>query len=469
MADHTHTNGNGPALAAPVRNRYFYGKLLDAPHLQMEQSYFLERRRLLNRLALGFGVLCGLDARPAGDGGVIVEPGVAIDGRGREIVVAAPYVLADPFALTDECGTPTGETSERGPVVLCLGYHECEVDPVPVLVADCEVQERCVPGAVRERFRLLIRRPDDDDIRPPGGLTKEQCGAIFGASEPATRELLCQVLSGPCTPARGCCVPIARVTRENDTVVVDRCVARTTIYSNAALLDLILCLAARVEECCRDRPPVTRPPVVRALFPQPAKTLSLAQVRETLGVDTGILAVTFDRAMATARLKEPDPWLRAWALLGPNDAGDVAVRRIPLVLDRTVDGPFAGSDGSTAIYRVGGGIQPSEAMERRMLAAIDDANAAADGGGARVLVQIRADDAATGPVDESTPAELLDAEFAGTGLDPATLDKLWNTQSSVVRDVWDHIPIAPGAPPASLPSGEGHEGGRLHSYFEVTA
>jgi hypothetical protein len=50
-----------------------------------------------------------------------------------------------------------------------------------------------------------------------------------------------------------------------------------------------------------------------------------------------------------------------------------------------------------------------------------------------------------------------------------TLDKIWNTTSSTVRDIWDHIPVPPGAPPDSLPSGEGHEGGRLHSYFEVTA
>ncbi|HEY7619991.1 MAG TPA: hypothetical protein VH834_09470 [Solirubrobacteraceae bacterium] len=465
MADHTHTNGNGPALAAPVRNRYFYGKLLDAPHLQMEQSYFLERRRLLNRLALGFGVLCGLDVRSAGDGGVVVEPGVAIDGRGREILVGAPFVVADPFALTDACGAPTGESSDGGPVILCLAYHECDVDPVPVLVADCDVQERCVPGAVRERFRLLIRSPDDDDVRLPGGLTMEQCGAIFHAGDTATRELLCQLLSGPCAEGAGCCVPIARVTRQDDTVTVDPCVARTTIYSNAALLDLILCLAARVEECCRDRPPVTRPPVVRALFPKPAASTTFTELRLTLGTDTGVLAVTFDRTIADARLQSPDPWLRAWALLGPNAAGEVAVERIPLLLDRPAfDGAFAGSEGSTAIYRAGpgGGAQPVN-----VLAAIREA--LANGAGARLLVQIRAEDAGTGPVDESTPAELLDAEFTATGLDMGTLDKIWNTTSSTVRDIWDHIPVPPGAPPDSLPSGEGHEGGRLHSYFEVTA
>ena len=44
---------------------------------------------MLNRLGLGFGVLCGLEVCAVGDA-VVVRPGIAIDGRGREIVVGAP-------------------------------------------------------------------------------------------------------------------------------------------------------------------------------------------------------------------------------------------------------------------------------------------------------------------------------------------------------------------------------------------
>ena len=47
-------------LVTPCRNNYFYGKLLDEFHLEMEQSYFNRHRWLLNRLSLGSGVLCGL-------------------------------------------------------------------------------------------------------------------------------------------------------------------------------------------------------------------------------------------------------------------------------------------------------------------------------------------------------------------------------------------------------------------------
>src|SRR5262245_41536107 len=71
-----------------VRNRYFYGKLLDVHHLEMEQDYVNGKRWLLNRLVTGAGVLCGLDLRVTSDHkNVRVTPGMAIDYAGREIVV----------------------------------------------------------------------------------------------------------------------------------------------------------------------------------------------------------------------------------------------------------------------------------------------------------------------------------------------------------------------------------------------
>lgn len=45
-------------LSTPTRNRYYYGKLLDAHHLELEQDYGNRKRWLLNRLSLGTGVLC---------------------------------------------------------------------------------------------------------------------------------------------------------------------------------------------------------------------------------------------------------------------------------------------------------------------------------------------------------------------------------------------------------------------------
>ena len=74
------------ALAAPKRNQFFYGKRMDVQHFRMEQDYGKSKQWLLNRLTLGKGVLCGLRVSASADR-IIVDPGVAIDGLGREIVV----------------------------------------------------------------------------------------------------------------------------------------------------------------------------------------------------------------------------------------------------------------------------------------------------------------------------------------------------------------------------------------------
>lgn len=166
-------------LATPQRNNYFYGKLLDVPHFQMEQDYFNRKRWLLNRLGLGEGVLCGLNVA-AKNGQVYISPGVAIDALGREIIVPESVSL-DPRALTDECGKPAGDKlsdDAEGAVHICLAYHECPADYLPVLVGDCNTREQCAPGTIVESYRLLVREGEPESL--PGGLDPEVCDAVFG-------------------------------------------------------------------------------------------------------------------------------------------------------------------------------------------------------------------------------------------------------------------------------------------------
>ena len=74
------------------RNHYFLGQLLGVAELELEQTYLLEKRWLHNRRLHGSGVVDGLTVTPAGEGApeVVVEPGLALDGCGREIVVPEP-------------------------------------------------------------------------------------------------------------------------------------------------------------------------------------------------------------------------------------------------------------------------------------------------------------------------------------------------------------------------------------------
>ncbi len=46
------------------RTRYFHGMLLTERDFQEEQIYHQEKRRLLNRMLHGWGVVCGLGVKP---------------------------------------------------------------------------------------------------------------------------------------------------------------------------------------------------------------------------------------------------------------------------------------------------------------------------------------------------------------------------------------------------------------------
>jgi hypothetical protein len=109
---------------APRRPRYFSGQLLTPDDFEAEQSYHLEARRQHNRHLHGWGIVSGLGVTASGSGGVMVEPGLAIDGLGRTIVVPEPREMPDPRQPIDDRGTPCGQPVDAETVTLCLAYAE---------------------------------------------------------------------------------------------------------------------------------------------------------------------------------------------------------------------------------------------------------------------------------------------------------------------------------------------------------
>jgi hypothetical protein len=238
-------------LTTPTRNRFYYGKLLDAFHLELEQDYGNRKRWLLNRLSLGTGVLCGLKVERSKDRTLVrVGPGVAIDGWGREIVVEQDSPAVDPKQPTDDCGGMVGTPLRGGGrMTLWICYHECETEPSLVRASECE--RACENGLIRERYRLRITA---GATTPPGVVTPEQCKTIFSSvpDKEGRRALISEVLAGLCVEPKEGCVPLALLELDQDGLVarIDPIRPRPMLYSNAVLLDLILCLAARVDACC---------------------------------------------------------------------------------------------------------------------------------------------------------------------------------------------------------------------------
>ena len=218
-------------LHHPCRNRYFAGKTLAVADLEMEQDYVRGADAQLARLVLGAGVVCGLDvtAREAGDRpGIHISPGLALDPWGRRIVVPRGVKAALPASMVvrlryaaQEAGfapSPLGDEdgSEAGTWVEGHRVEICEGTPAPV-TGDCgeATLELIRTGEVAQALAVLART---------------------ACAEPASD-------------------PGVTITADGDGgLTVDAHAAGAIVPTNVALLQLIACLAARVEECCAASP-----------------------------------------------------------------------------------------------------------------------------------------------------------------------------------------------------------------------
>jgi hypothetical protein len=214
---------------APRRPKYFSGQLLTADDFEAEQSYFLGRRRSDNRQLHGWGVVCGLGVTPSGRGGVVVEPGLAIDGLGREIVVPDPQEMPDPRQPVDDRGEPCGEPVDSEVITICLAYAE-------------RSEDNCDPARfVRETYTLGVRSGPAEP--PPRNPATE---AVLTGSTGEVARVLCEAAAGEaCDPAEQC-VPIATVDGRKGELHVALC-PRRTVAATDVLLELILGLVRRVE------------------------------------------------------------------------------------------------------------------------------------------------------------------------------------------------------------------------------
>jgi len=124
-----------------TRVRFRERQLLRAADLEAEQSYLITSRRRHNIGAHGWGIVSGLELAKTVDG-IFVQPGLAIDGYGRELVVSTP-VLVPPDAFT---------TLKRNKLDVWLFYDLVEMN----------VPQRgnwdCGPGRnLRKRERASLR------------------------------------------------------------------------------------------------------------------------------------------------------------------------------------------------------------------------------------------------------------------------------------------------------------------------
>lgn len=119
------------------------------------------KRRLINEMVMGCGIVCGLSVISLDDLSLMIESGMAIDDGGREIVVDS--------SIVKKLSTIDGfESLTSSYVSLCIRYREQETQPV-YAVNHQEGEKEYEYNRIEESYELFVQ----DCGNLPGGFAAE--------------------------------------------------------------------------------------------------------------------------------------------------------------------------------------------------------------------------------------------------------------------------------------------------------
>lgn len=134
------------------RNRYYKGKMLTSSDFEAEQVYMNHKRRFVNQMVAGSGIVCGLGVISLDDLSLMIESGMAIDDVGREIVVDS--------SIVKKLSTINGfESLKSNQVSLCLRYREEDTQPV-YAVNRQDGEKEYEYNRIEEGFELFLQDSD---------------------------------------------------------------------------------------------------------------------------------------------------------------------------------------------------------------------------------------------------------------------------------------------------------------------
>jgi hypothetical protein len=229
------------------RNNYFHGKMLSARDLAAEQRYFNEKRWLINRMIVGWGIVCGLEVCLE-NGCLVVRPGLALDCCGHELLICERQAL-HVNKIAEQLGEHDSSSYEAIPWALCLEYQECKMEsvkPPSSCNSSCDQQESGPEyNRIRDHYRLSIRRRDD---ACPKDYT-DFCCPYDGLGHGTSIHKALVERSRKCPECKECeCVLLATGILEPNPgqafqirLEEDYWKYRRIVYTNRALADLIRC------------------------------------------------------------------------------------------------------------------------------------------------------------------------------------------------------------------------------------
>lgn len=173
-----------------MRVRYFHGMLLDDKDFTTEQQYHIGKRKLLNRMLHGWGVVCGLDIEwEKGKKWLKIMPGMAMDCHGNEILVCDPVTIdLTKTACFETTAAPEGQMTaedckqqeQTGQLKVCyigICYDEKSAAPVPVYIPgeECEKRE-CDHSRWKEGFCIDILKSCPEQYPSAPGIITQLLG-----------------------------------------------------------------------------------------------------------------------------------------------------------------------------------------------------------------------------------------------------------------------------------------------------
>ena len=166
------------------RNKYYYGMLLSVEDFNSEQKYMNDKRRLINRLVHGTGVVSGLNVVAIDDQTVSVESGLAFDNTGREIIVETPVTKKLSMLKGYETAMSRGSNAY---VYLCLEYSEEEKgNSFDISSADGSA----VHDKIKEGYSLYLTSSEPDDRIDPVKDIYEQTTTIYSDGKLRIRHII---------------------------------------------------------------------------------------------------------------------------------------------------------------------------------------------------------------------------------------------------------------------------------------
>ena len=182
-------NMNNNQIYPFERNRYYPGKMLTSADFQAEQNYFNNKRRFLNNMMYGAGIICGCGVFSLDDLSLLVESGAAIDGLGREIVIESSVVKK----LSSIEGFDQLKTNLAS---LCLRYQEKDVHTVYALNSQ-NADKEYEYNRISEEYQLFLM----DSVDAGSGFELESEFLVKGTLV-ETEDYLVEVIL-PATVCRG--------------------------------------------------------------------------------------------------------------------------------------------------------------------------------------------------------------------------------------------------------------------------